>query len=572
LYEQVRVKCPACTTLLALPAGTTKFKCAICSTVAQIPTGAASSPAPPAAGYGGAPTGNEFPHGWEECTTADGRTYFVDHNTGQSTWTDPRTGAPAVDRSPAVSHTSSGGGSSAYGDSAALALSMQSLMSPGEAEQPVWMDQNDINSCPICSTDFSVVKRKHHCRCCGGVVCGPCSGQKMPVPGVSKAADRVCSLCSKHLTDQQTHQGCVLRSCVNLSSKTNATEVKALAVACKSLADEAQRCSPQLDQEGVIEKVLLNLLPWTRGVDPQIQRQAVRALANLAAQEKYRARTMEAGAVPILVDMLASQDDLLRLQAARGIALLCSEEVVRTALVEMRGVNTIINTLPAESDEGQAIMVTILESLANAGSQYRVLLREHHAVFTLAACLTTKNSAILEKSTSILALLASDKQARQSIFESGAVPALFSLLPNHGNKIRHNALRILSIVTQDSAVCQRLAERDVAKLAPLLDQQDQVHLLQMVMSTIRNTSSHDERFARGFAMAGIVPKILQLLQRNGPEGWAAIRTDALAFLLASCTIDAVRDALVSASAVMVLSSIASSDSQVCLCYMCTVID
>ena len=54
-----------------------------------------------------------------------------------------------------------------------------------------------------------------------------------------------------------------------------------------------------------------------------------------------------------------------------------------------------------------------------------------------------------------------------------------------------------------------------------------------------------------------------MLQRNGPEGWAAIRTDALAFFLASCTIDAVRDALVQGSGVMVLSAIAAStDSQI----------
>jgi len=52
---QVRVKCPACTTLLTMPQGETKFKCAVCSTIAQIPAQAASSPAPAAvAGYGGA--------------------------------------------------------------------------------------------------------------------------------------------------------------------------------------------------------------------------------------------------------------------------------------------------------------------------------------------------------------------------------------------------------------------------------------------------------------------------------------------------------------------------------------
>ena len=420
-FQQLRVKCPTCTTVLALPQGTTKFKCAVCNTVAQIPAQAAA-PSPAPAGYAGAPTGNEFPHGWEECTAPDGRTYYINHNTGETTWIDPRTSPSTTAASTAASTYTSqvtpsytsqaSNSSSSFGDSAALALSMQTLMAPGEAEQPAWMEEKDITHCPHCSTEFSVVKRKHHCRCCGIVVCGPCSPKTLAIPGIDQKEKRVCNLCCKHLTDQPTHQGCVLRSCVNLSDKSKATDVKALAVACKCLADEAHSRSAQLDEEGVLEKVLTNLLPFTRGVDPQIQRQAVRAMANLAAQEKYRVKTMDAGAVPILVDMLASQDDLLRLQAARGVALLCSEEVVRQALVEMRGVNNIINTLPAESDEGQAIMISILEQLANAGAQYRVLLREHHGVFTLAACLTTKNAVVLEKSTNILALLVSEHQAR----------------------------------------------------------------------------------------------------------------------------------------------------------------
>ena len=83
-------------------------------------------------------------------------------------------GAPAAPSQPPASHASYGSSAagsaagSGWGDSAALALSMQSLMAPGEAEQPAWMDQNEITNCPICSIEFSVVKRKHHCRCCGG--------------------------------------------------------------------------------------------------------------------------------------------------------------------------------------------------------------------------------------------------------------------------------------------------------------------------------------------------------------------------------------------------------------------
>ena len=378
------------------------------------------------------------------------------------------------------------------------------------------------------------------------------------IPGINKDKSRVCSLCSKHLTDQPNHSGCVMRSCMNLSA-TGAAPA-ALALACKSIADEAQAGSAQFEQEGVLEKVLTNLLPFTRGVDAQIQRQAIRAMSNLVLKEKHRSKTMEAGIVPIFVDLLASHDDILRLQAARGILGLSNEEVVRQALVELRGVNTIINILPAESDEGQAVMVSILEALANGGSQYRVLIRENHGIFTLAACLTTKNQTILEKATNILALMVSEHQSRRAIFESGAVTALFTVLQTFGGKILLNALKVVSVTTTDPNVCQQLPDKHVAVLSHHLDDLSHVHILQMVCSTIRNVSTADERFARTLAMAGAVPKLLNVLQRSGPEGWAAIRTDALNFFLSACTVDAVRDALVQGSGVGVLASIAANPS------------
>jgi LSD1 subclass zinc finger protein len=40
---QIKVRCPGCTTLLALPQGTSKFKCAVCSTVAMVPAGSSAT-------------------------------------------------------------------------------------------------------------------------------------------------------------------------------------------------------------------------------------------------------------------------------------------------------------------------------------------------------------------------------------------------------------------------------------------------------------------------------------------------------------------------------------------------
>lgn len=39
----------------------------------------------------------------------------------------------------------------------------------------VWQPDEDMHNCLNCQASFSFLVRKHHCRCCGGIFCGPCS-------------------------------------------------------------------------------------------------------------------------------------------------------------------------------------------------------------------------------------------------------------------------------------------------------------------------------------------------------------------------------------------------------------
>mmetsp|Transcript_22014 Transcript_22014/g.24460 ORF Transcript_22014/g.24460 Transcript_22014/m.24460 type:complete len:130 (-) Transcript_22014:98-487(-) len=46
---------------------------------------------------------------------------------------------------------------------------------------PVWARDEDHEACQQCRTKFSFLKRKHHCRRCGQLVCHFCSRSKAPV-------------------------------------------------------------------------------------------------------------------------------------------------------------------------------------------------------------------------------------------------------------------------------------------------------------------------------------------------------------------------------------------------------
>lgn len=61
---------------------------------------------------------------------------------------------------------------------------------------PRWIPDEEAAQCMSCSQTFTTFRRRHHCRCCGGVFCGICSNSQAPLPkfGLNKAV-RVCRNC-----------------------------------------------------------------------------------------------------------------------------------------------------------------------------------------------------------------------------------------------------------------------------------------------------------------------------------------------------------------------------------------
>lgn len=58
----------------------------------------------------------------------------------------------------------------------------------------VWVPDHLVKKCMVCDEkEFSMLVRRHHCRKCGKVVCGPCSAYKAILN--KGKAERICALC-----------------------------------------------------------------------------------------------------------------------------------------------------------------------------------------------------------------------------------------------------------------------------------------------------------------------------------------------------------------------------------------
>ncbi|CAA6669885.1 unnamed protein product [Spirodela intermedia] len=55
----------------------------------------------------------------------------------------------------------------------------------------------DASHCQGCSSQFSFISRKHHCRRCGGIFCNSCTQQRMTLRGQGDAPVRICDPCKK---------------------------------------------------------------------------------------------------------------------------------------------------------------------------------------------------------------------------------------------------------------------------------------------------------------------------------------------------------------------------------------
>ncbi|XP_074533469.1 FYVE, RhoGEF and PH domain-containing protein 6-like [Halichoeres trimaculatus] len=77
---------------------------------------------------------------------------------------------------------------------------------PLGSKAPIWIPDPRTTMCMICTCEFTLTWRRHHCRACGKVVCQSCSSNKHCLEYLKNQLARVCDLCFTVLQQQKTEQ------------------------------------------------------------------------------------------------------------------------------------------------------------------------------------------------------------------------------------------------------------------------------------------------------------------------------------------------------------------------------
>jgi hypothetical protein len=77
-----------------------------------------------------------------------------------------------------------------------------------DLSQGEWVEDGDCENCTDCKAKFSMLKRKHHCRWCGGIFCSECSRHTVQAARIGRehakgneSTCRVCEGCNRGRED-----------------------------------------------------------------------------------------------------------------------------------------------------------------------------------------------------------------------------------------------------------------------------------------------------------------------------------------------------------------------------------
>ncbi|GLD62027.1 RUN and FYVE domain-containing protein 1 isoform X2, partial [Lates japonicus] len=69
-----------------------------------------------------------------------------------------------------------------------------------------WLKDDEATQCKQCQKEFSISRRKHHCRNCGDIYCNSCSSNELALPSYPRPV-RVCDMCHSLLLQRSSSTG-----------------------------------------------------------------------------------------------------------------------------------------------------------------------------------------------------------------------------------------------------------------------------------------------------------------------------------------------------------------------------
>lgn len=132
---------------------------------------------------------------------------------------------------------------------------------PLGSKAPIWIPDPRTTMCMICTCEFTLTWRRHHCRACGKVVCQSCSSNKHHLEYLKNQLARVCDQCFLVLQQQKSERA--LSAAVSPGNKATfafTRKQKKIPAALKEVSASTDNSS----MSGYLQRSKRNKKQWKR--------------------------------------------------------------------------------------------------------------------------------------------------------------------------------------------------------------------------------------------------------------------------------------------------------------------
>ncbi|KAK7004417.1 hypothetical protein BgiMline_005937 [Biomphalaria glabrata] len=260
--------------------------------------------------------------------------------------------------------------------------------------KPSWVPDDNAKHCELCSTKFTQLKRRHHCRMCGAVRCGKCCNEKIPLPQLGiEDAERVCDSC---------------RTVTELVTKSRSS----------------------------IETYLTD---------------SAKGLASFAKHDKHLKKLIELGGMQALITLASTDNSNVLSHVVSGLQSLSTHTVLHRYLADAGAIKAICKILSTVGDSNEQIAldgISSLKTFCSVATLKAKALSDGGMQPVLNLC-WSRNDSVVIMSVHTLSQIADNTNTHPAIFDSkmNIVPRLLQLSSCSDEQVQEVALKALAILS-----------------------------------------------------------------------------------------------------------------------------
>ncbi|XP_039274084.2 uncharacterized protein LOC120348043 isoform X1 [Styela clava] len=341
--------------------------------------------------------------------------------------------------------------------------------------KPKWVSDDSASLCVLCRNKFNQIRRRHHCRCCGLVLCSKCCSNRVPVPQyMIDTPERVCNAClpvvssvtMSHSNDHEFHERAVsslelicrdnpasvmslggAQTLVYLAKLLNASNMKILnsITACLHTLSLHSGAISWLSEIGVIDAVNHILQISSSASDqPTMATEALNTLRIFVkTSDDLKRKAVISGCVPPLLDLSESDNPFVSLIAMTTLCLIAECRDNHSAILSQKNsLRKLLTKISNSKDEKEVeiiLRIMMLMSAGNAETKHMIVCEDSSVGSVMSQVIKSRSSnpQILSNAACAIANLATSIDDQVGLQSS--LQAIVSVLdrPQPGYVIVH---------------------------------------------------------------------------------------------------------------------------------------